>query len=120
MYKRQSGALKIHTVSFRPSEKKAELKLGLSHQSVSGVQHLLGMAEDGDDRYGGKVVAGITGGFFSMDTSVGHGIPFGFMVQDGELYTSPPVPYQGEPYPPNGCDAYCVAMYEDNTAFRCV
>ena len=41
-----SGALKIHTVSFRPSEKKAELKLGLSHQSVSGVQHLLGMAED--------------------------------------------------------------------------
>ena len=112
-----SGALKIHTVSFRPSEKKAELKLGLSHQSVSGVQQLLGMAEDGDDRYGGKVVAGINGGFFSMDTSVGHGIPFGFMVQDGELYTSPPVPYQGEPYPPNGCDAYCVAMYEDNTAF---
>lgn len=49
-----SGALKIHTVSFRPSEKKAELKLGLSHQSVSGVQHLLGMAEDGDDRYGGQ------------------------------------------------------------------
>ena len=59
-----SGALKIHTVSFRPSEKKAELKLGLSHQSVSGVQQLLGMAEDGDDRYGGKVVAGINGGFF--------------------------------------------------------
>ena len=36
------------------------------------MQHLLGMAEDGDDRYGGKVVAGINGGFFSMDTSVGH------------------------------------------------
>ena len=34
-----------------------------------------------------------------------------------ELYTSPPVPYKGEPNPPNGCDPYCIAMYDDNTAF---
>ncbi len=112
-----AGLLKMHTVSFQPSQKKAELKLGLSHQAVTGIQQLLDMAEDGNTRYNGNVIAGINGGFFSMDTSVGFGIPFDFMVQDGELYTSPPVTYQGEPYPPNGCDPYCIAMYNDNTAF---
>lgn len=113
----ESGEIKMHSLSFNPSEKKAELKLGLSNRSVTGLQPLLGMSQDADSIYEGGVIGGINGGFFSMDISEGLGIPFDFMVQDGELYTSPPVPYKGEPNPPNGCDPYCIAMYDDNTAF---
>lgn len=84
------GPQKVHTISF-PLGGPVDMRLGLSNGKIRGNQNVLDMAKQADAN--GDVLAAINGSFFKLGASYG-GIPFSFLMQDGELYVSPPVPGQ--------------------------
>ena len=82
----ERGAQKIHTVSFDLKQEMVEMRLGLGGNTVRGLSTVLNIAREADTD--GRVIAAINGDFFSMGSSAGY-VPYGMMIQDGELYTSP-------------------------------
>ena len=103
------GPQKVHTISF-PLGGPVDMRLGLSNGKIRGNQNVLEMAKQADAD--GDVLAAVNGSFFKLGASYG-GIPFSFLMQDGELYVSPPVP--GSPL--NGCEHVVMAINRDNTCF---
>ena len=103
------GPQKVHTISF-PLGGPVDMRLGLSNGKIRGNQNVLDMAKQADAN--GDVLAAINGSFFKLGASYG-GIPFSFLMQDGELYVSPPVP--GSPL--NGSEQVVMAINKDNTCF---
>ena len=96
------GPQKVHTISF-PLGGPVDMRLGLSNGKIRGNQNVLDMAKQADAN--GDVLAAINGSFFKLGASYG-GIPFSFLMQDGELYVSPPVP--GSPL--NGSEQVVMAI----------
>lgn len=77
------GTQKIHTVAFQLSEGNVGMRLGMEGGTVKGKDTVLNMAKQADSQ--GRVLAAVNGDFFNMDA----GVPYGFLIQDGEMYNSP-------------------------------
>jgi len=82
-----NGSQKIHQVEFKPGENDVDIRMGLSNGDIAELQTTSGMAAYADGRDDLSVIAAINGGYFTMTNA---GVPYGFLVQDGEWYTSPP------------------------------
>lgn len=98
------GVQNLHTVTVPAGDIRYRLRLGLSGGYVSGRENTLETAKAYQGP--GKLVAGINGGFFMTEAQV-SGVPYGFLMQDGEMYTSPA---QDVPNGVNGCDPAVVIV----------
>lgn len=80
------GPQMAHVLEFRPQNPNLTLRAGLSNGYVYGSQTVLGMANALEEEYPNQVVAAVNADFFNF----GDGVPFGIMLDEGELLTTPP------------------------------
>ena len=80
------GPQKIHAIQFNPKNPYMQLRAGKSHGNVYGVQTVLGITNEMDEKFPGQVVAGVNGDFFDL----GVGVPFGIFLDEGRILSSPP------------------------------
>lgn len=80
------GPQVAHMIEFHPQNEHLKLRAGLSNGYVYGTQTVLGMANALDEQYPGQVVCAVNADFFDF----GAGVPFGIMIDGGELLTTPP------------------------------
>ncbi|MBQ3054767.1 MAG: phosphodiester glycosidase family protein [Oscillospiraceae bacterium] len=84
------GPQVAHMIEFHTNNQGLKLRAGLSNGYIYGTQTVLGMADALDKQYPGQVIAAVNADFFNF----GEGVPFGIMIDGGELLTTPPNYYR--------------------------